>query len=61
MRIIKSKKVIDFSSLLTEVGNVLSKYFPLEVSLLKMRIENLIDRNLVCRDEENSDLFKYSN
>lgn len=61
MRIIKSKKVIDFSSLLTEVGDVLSKYFPLEVSLLKMRIENLIDRNLVCRDEENSDLFKYSN
>lgn len=60
MKSIKLKKIIDFSSLFLEVMQSLSKYFALDSVLMKSRIENLIDRNLITRDLDNNDLFKYA-
>ena len=60
MKIIKNKKIVDFSSLHIDVSSYLKHFFIPDLSMMKARIENLIDRSLIIRDIENTELFKYS-
>lgn len=60
MKIIKAVKLIDFNSLTLQIISKISNSFIPDTSLLKTRLENLIERNLIIRDEENNDMFKYN-
>lgn len=59
IKILKSKKLMDFSDLKMEINNVMKNNFKPSSDLIKSRLESLIERNLVQRDDINNNLFKY--
>ncbi|KAI1719038.1 cullin family domain-containing protein [Ditylenchus destructor] len=59
VRVLKTRKQITHSDLFQEVSKQLKSRFGLEASLLKSRIESLIDREYLERDEDNNNVYKY--
>ncbi|KAL3819937.1 hypothetical protein ACJIZ3_005842 [Penstemon smallii] len=59
VRIMKSRKILGYQQLLMECVEQLSPLFKPDVKLIKKRIEDLIARDYLERDEENPNMFKY--
>ena len=59
MRIMKSRKVLDHNSIITEVTRQLASRFRAEPSVIKKRIESLIEREFIERDAEDRKLYRY--
>merc|ERR1711915_691572 len=57
IRILKMRKTLSHNLLLTEIYNQLN--FPVTPPDLKKRIESLIDRDYMKRDDSNSNLYHY--
>eukprot|EP01091_Cochliopodium_minus_P009320 TRINITY_DN2276_c0_g1_i1.p1 TRINITY_DN2276_c0_g1~~TRINITY_DN2276_c0_g1_i1.p1 ORF type:complete len:796 (+),score=256.91 TRINITY_DN2276_c0_g1_i1:88-2388(+) len=57
VRIMKMRKVLSHSNLVSELFNQLK--FPLQTSLIKQRIESLIDREYLERDENKAQFYHY--
>jgi len=58
VRIMKSRKTLGHQQLLAEVMTQLTFFKP-EVKTVKLRIENLIEREYLERDADNSSVYKY--
>lgn len=58
MRIMKARKTLSHQQLVAEVSTQLSFFRP-DLKMVKRRIEALIDRDYLARDEDNSSLYKY--
>ncbi len=56
---LKFNKKLPFEELKKNLIKNLSGYFVPEVQLIKARLENLLDRNLIKRDENNSEIYIY--
>ncbi len=59
VRIMKSKRTILYKDLITEVVNEVNKMFTPDIKLIKLRIEDLIQREYMERDRENQETFHY--
>jgi hypothetical protein len=59
VRIMKSRKTLHSSDLMSEVTIALEKYTVPDTKLIKKRIEELITREYLVRDEENTGIFHY--
>ena len=59
VRVMKSRKVMQHSQLVVEVVAQLSRSFKPDFRVLKKRIEDLIAREYIARDEENPNMFRY--
>jgi cullin 3 len=59
VRILKARKTIQFSDLLAECSRQLSTRFLLDVQILKQRLENLINREYIIRDDKDGKIFHY--
>lgn len=59
VRIMKSRNVLDHQKLVVECVEQLSKMFKPDIKSIKRRIEDLITRDYLERDEDNPNLFKY--
>ncbi|XP_074279653.1 cullin-1-like [Silene latifolia] len=59
VRIMKSRKVLGYQQLVTECVEQLSRMFKPDFKVIKRRIEDLITREYIERDAENSQIFKY--
>uniref|UniRef100_A0A2N9HEX2 Cullin family profile domain-containing protein n=1 Tax=Fagus sylvatica TaxID=28930 RepID=A0A2N9HEX2_FAGSY len=59
VRIMKSRKVLGFQQLVMECVEQLSNMFKPDIKLIKKRIEDLITRDYLERDEENPSMFRY--
>jgi len=46
----KSRKKLEHNELIGEVIRLVSNYFAPTPSLIKQRIENLIEKEFICRD-----------
>lgn len=57
VRIMKTRKKLHHNELISEIYNQLK--FPAETSALKKRIESLIDREYVERDEQDTTMYNY--
>lgn len=55
----KARKTIEMSQLIQEVTKLLSAKFKVETFQIKQRIEVLIERAYIERDEEDKKIFKY--
>jgi cullin-4 len=53
----KTRKKLNHNELITEIYNQIK--FPAETSALKKRIESLIDREYIERDEQNTAMYNY--
>ena len=56
---LKFNKKLSFEELKKNIIKNLSGYFVPEIQLIKARLENLLDRNLIKRDENNSEIYIY--
>lgn len=59
VRIMKSRKVLGYQPLIAECVQQMSRTFKPEVKDIKRRIEDLISRDYLERDRDNSNKFKY--
>ncbi|EME29718.1 ubiquitin-protein ligase (Cullin) isoform 1 [Galdieria sulphuraria] len=59
VRIMKSRRTIDHQRLIVEVSQQLMQLFNPDPKVIKARIEDLITREYIERDEQNSSLYKY--
>ncbi|KAL3632033.1 Cullin-1 [Castilleja foliolosa] len=59
VRIMKSRKVLGYQQLVSECIEQLSRIFKPDVNAIKKRIEDLIDREFLERDNDNPNMFKY--
>lgn len=59
VRIMKSKKQMLFNSLIAQVIELLNRRFKPSVSFIKERIENLLEREYLARDESDVHLYHY--
>ena len=59
MRIMKARRVLDHNSVVAEVSRQLSSRFVPNPTVIKKRIESLIDREFLERDKEDRKLYKY--
>jgi cullin 3 len=59
VRILKARKTIQFPDLLAECSRQLSSRFLLDVQILKQRLENLIEREYIVRDDKDGKIFHY--
>lgn len=59
VRIMKSRKVLPYQQLIAECVEQMSKMFKPEVKDIKRRIEDLITRDYLERDQESPNTFKY--
>ncbi|KAF6139115.1 hypothetical protein GIB67_009958 [Kingdonia uniflora] len=59
VRIMKSRKVLGHTQLVTECVEQLNRMFKPDFKAIKKRIEDLITRDYLERDKENPNLFKY--
>ena len=55
----KARKVLKHSELMQEVLAQLKQSFRPDVKMIKRRIEDLISREYLERDEDNPQVFKY--
>ncbi len=58
VRIMKARKTLDHNNLITEVLSQLILFRP-DVKLIKQKIESLIEREYLERDENNNRMYKY--
>ncbi|KAK9281175.1 hypothetical protein L1049_004070 [Liquidambar formosana] len=59
VRIMKSRKVLGHQQLVMECVEMLSRMFKPDIKAIKKRIEDLITRDYLERDNENPNTFKY--
>lgn len=59
VRIMKSRKQLGHQQLVMEVVQQLSRMFKPDLKVIKMRIEDLIQRDFLERDRDNQQLFRY--
>ncbi|KAF7809601.1 cullin-1 [Senna tora] len=59
VRIMKSRKVLGLQQLVMECVEQLGRMFKPDIKAIKKRIEDLITRDYLERDEDNSNIFKY--
>ncbi|PIN02365.1 Cullin [Handroanthus impetiginosus] len=59
VRIMKSRKVLGHQQLVVECVEMLSRMFKPEIRIIKKRMEDLITRDYLERDAQNSNMFKY--
>lgn len=59
VRIMKSRKVLNYQQLVMECVEQLGRMFKPDVKAIKKRIEDLISRDYLERDKDNANLFKY--
>ncbi|KAM4106885.1 hypothetical protein ACB094_04G099600 [Castanea mollissima] len=59
VRIMKSRKVLELQKLVIECVEQLSNMFKPDIKLIKKRIEDLITRDFLERDQDNPSMFKY--
>lgn len=57
VRIMKSRKSISHNALITEIYGQLR--FPVKSIDLKKRIESLIERDYMCRDKTDQQIYNY--
>ena len=55
----KTRKALAYNELVVEVVNQLQQSFLPEAKMIKMRVDDLINKEYIMRDEENSQVFKY--
>ncbi|KAF7825376.1 Cullin-1 [Senna tora] len=59
VRIMKSRKVLDYQPLVLECVEQLGRMFKPDIKAIKKQIEDLITRDYLERDQDNSNTFKY--
>lgn len=59
MKVMKSRRRIDFQQLIVETTKLLQMRFKPDPIMIKHRIEHLIERFFIERDEEDKWVFKY--
>ena len=59
VRILKARKIVKHNDLVAEVTKQLSSRFPCTLSLIKKRIESLIERDYINRDPNEYNLYHY--
>jgi len=59
VRVMKSRNVMNIQELIAEAASQLAKYFRPDPKLMKRRIENLMERGFMRRDEENQRVIHY--
>jgi cullin 1 len=59
IRIMKSRKVLPHKQLTSECMEHLGRMFKLDIRLIKKRIEGLIRREYLERDEQNHNILRY--
>jgi len=60
MKILKFYKRLEFDKLKFEIINAVHNYFIPEISLIKTRLENLIERDFISRDNDNANIYIFS-
>jgi cullin 3 len=59
VKVMKSRKRLSHNDLITEATKILSNKFNPDVSVIKKRIEGLIDREYLERDKDDRRFYKY--
>ncbi|XP_051128576.1 cullin-1 [Andrographis paniculata] len=59
VRIMKSRKVLPYTQLVSECADQLGRMFKPDFKVIKKRIEDLITRDYLERDKSNPNVFKY--
>jgi len=59
VRTMKSRKAMEHNALIAEVSQQLKSRFAVEPSVIKMRIESLIERDFLERDKNNMKRYQY--
>ncbi|KAJ1423621.1 Winged helix-like DNA-binding domain superfamily [Sesbania bispinosa] len=59
MRIMKSRKQLDHENMITEVTKLLLSHFLADTKEIKKRIESLIERDFLERDQNDHSLYRY--
>jgi len=59
VRVMKSRKQLDHNTLIEEVVKQLSSRFGVEMAFIKKRIESLIERDYLKRDDQNRRIYHY--
>jgi cullin 3 len=59
VRVMKLKRQLDHNGLVVEVANHLGNRFIPSVQMIKERVENLIDREFIARDNDDVKLYYY--
>lgn len=59
IRIMKSRKILKHAELIIETSKQLMQYFKPQPKMIKRRIEELINREYLARDENDPTLYKY--
>jgi cullin 3 len=59
VRVMKTRRQLDHNGLLIEVGKILNHRFTPSVQMIKSRIENLIDREFIAKDNDDVKLYYY--
>jgi cullin 3 len=59
VRVMKSRKVLDHNTVITEVTRQLAARFVPNPAVIKKRIEGLIEREFLERDRDDRTLYRY--
>ncbi len=59
VRIMKARRLLDHNSIIAEVSRQLSTRFVPNPTVIKKRIENLIEREFLERDQTDRKLYRY--
>lgn len=59
VKVMKTRRRIEHNALLTECTKILSVKFNPDITMIKKRIESLIDREYLERDPEDRKFYKY--
>ena len=59
VRIMKTKRQLDQSGIVVELAKIFENRFTPSIHMVKDRVENLVDREFIARDNENVNLFYY--
>ena len=59
VKVMKARRKIDHNSLIAEVTKILSWKFNPEPNMIKSRIEGLIEREYMERDNDDRRIYKY--
>jgi len=58
VRIMKTRRALEYQDLQQEVYNLLKQFTP-DTKQIKTKIEHLIEKEFIERDQTNKNLFKY--
>jgi cullin 3 len=59
VRIMKTKRQLDQNGIVVELAKIFENRFTPSINMIKDRVENLVDREFIARDNENVKLFYY--